>query len=125
MVKALFDTNILIDYLNGIENAQQELSLYADKAISVITWMEVLVGTNEKTDKETRNWLQSSFNVIPLDEAISNSSIEIRKIDKIKLPDAIIYATALVSTRLLVTRNTKDFSQKDPMVRLPYSLLNP
>ncbi len=125
MVKALFDTNILIDYLNGIENAQREFSLYDDKAISVITWMEVLVGTNEKTDKETRQWLQSSFIVIPLDEAISNSGITIRKLDKTKLPDAIIYATAQVSARLLITRNTKDFSPKDPMVRVPYTLSNP
>ena len=124
-MKALFDTNILIDYLNGIENAQREFSLYDDKAISVITWMEVLVGTNEKTDKETRQWLQSSFIVIPLDEAISNSGITIRKLDKTKLPDAIIYATAQVSARLLITRNTKDFSPKDPMVRVPYTLSNP
>jgi HSP90 family molecular chaperone len=45
MVKALFETNILIDYLNGIAAAKTELGRYVDKATSVITWMEILVGT--------------------------------------------------------------------------------
>ena len=122
MVKALFDTNILIDYLNGIEFAEQELSLYDNRAISVITWMEVMVGTNEKTEAGTRDWLQSVFTVIPLDEAISNMAVIIRKSHKIKLPDAVIYATAQKSERLLISRNTKDFSLDDPMVRVPYKL---
>ncbi|MDX2503437.1 MAG: type II toxin-antitoxin system VapC family toxin [Gammaproteobacteria bacterium] len=122
MVKALFDTNILIDYLNGIEFAEQELSLYDNRAISVVTWMEVMVSTNEKTEAGTRDWLQSVFTVIPLDEAISNMAVIIRKSHKIKLPDAVIYATAQKSERLLISRNTKDFSLDDPMVRVPYKL---
>ncbi len=122
MVKALFDTNILIDYLNGIEFAEQELSLYDNRAISVITWMEVMVGTKEKTEAGTRDWLHSVFTVIPLDEAISNMAVIIRKSHKIKLPDAVIYATAQKSERLLISRNTKDFSLDDPMVRVPYKL---
>ena len=49
MVKALFDTNILIDYLTGRSQARAELSLYAEKAISIITWMEVMVVGAEKS----------------------------------------------------------------------------
>ena len=122
MVKALFDTNILIDYLNGIELARQELSLYENKSISVISWMEVMVGTNIRTEKATRQWLQSNFAMISLDEKISDKAVIVRKSHKIKLPDAIIYATALVSECLLVTRNTKDFLNTDPVVRVPYEL---
>ncbi len=122
MVKALFDTNILIDYLNGIGEAKQELALYEDKAISIITWMEVLTGTNEATDPPTRNWLKSAFTLLPLDETISNSAVAVRKRDHVKLPDAIIYATAQESARLLVTRNTRDFSPDDPLIRAPYTV---
>ena len=43
-MKGLFDTNILIDYLAGIDEARRELALYRSSLISVITWMEVLVG---------------------------------------------------------------------------------
>jgi len=121
-VNALFDTNILIDYLNGIDEANQELTLYEDKAISVITWMEVMIGTTEETDQATRDWLRSAFTLIPIDDAISNSAVEVRKRDNVKLPDAIIYATAQVSARLLVTRNTRDFSPDNPLIRLPYTL---
>ena len=109
MVKVLFDTNILIDYLNGIAFAKEEILLYEDKAISVITWIEVMVGTNSKTEKQTKDWLASAFTMLPIEEKISLSSVSIRKKNKIKLPDAIIYATAQVTGRLIISRNIKDY----------------
>jgi predicted nucleic acid-binding protein len=45
MVKALFDTNVLIDYLSGIKAAKTELAKYSNMAISMITWMEIQDGT--------------------------------------------------------------------------------
>ena len=41
-VKALFDTNILLDYLKGVEAAQVERARYRQPLISIVTWMEVL-----------------------------------------------------------------------------------
>ncbi len=124
MVKALFDTNILIDYLNGIPAAKTELDRYTgkdDKAISVITWMEVLVGTTPETDNATRGFL-AGFQSLPIDAPVASRSVEIRKNHKIKLPDAIVWATAQVHGRILVTRNTKDFAEDEPGVRAPYRL---
>lgn len=124
MVKALFDTNILIDYLNGIPAAKTELDRYTDKAgkaISVITWMEVLVGTTPETDNATRGFL-ADFQSLAIDAAVASRSVEIRKSHKIKLPDAIVWATAQVHGRILVTRNTKDFAEDEPGVRVPYLL---
>ena len=46
MVKALFDTNILVDYLNAVPEARTELQRYTEKAVSIITWMEVMVGAD-------------------------------------------------------------------------------
>jgi len=57
MVKALFDTNILIDYLRGIEASRTELDRYEDKAISIVTWMEVLVGALPPLAVATRGFL--------------------------------------------------------------------
>jgi predicted nucleic acid-binding protein len=37
-----------------------------------------------------------------------------------RLPDAIILATARAESALLVTRNTKDFPRDDPASRVPY-----
>ena len=124
MVKALFDTNILIDYLNGIEAAKTELDRYTDrddKAISVVTWMEVLVGTTPETDNVTRGFL-AGFQSLPIDAQVASRSVEILKSHNIKLPDAIVWATAQVHGRILVTRNTKDFADDEPGVRVPYRL---
>ena len=44
MVGALFDTNILIDHLNAIPQAREEIGRFESRAISIITWMEVMVG---------------------------------------------------------------------------------
>jgi predicted nucleic acid-binding protein len=124
MVKALFDTNILIDYLNGIPAAKTELDRYTgkdDKAISVITWMEVLVGTTPETDNATRGFL-AGFQSLAIDTQVASRSVDIRKNHKIKLPDAIVWASAQVHDRILVTRNTKDFAADEPGVRVPYRL---
>ena len=54
MVKALFDTNILIDYLNAVPQARSELQRYTEKAISIITWMEVMAGAHHDLEAPTR-----------------------------------------------------------------------
>lgn len=43
---------------------------------------------------------------------------------KIALPDCIIWATAEVSDRIIVTRNPADFGGVGPMVRVPYEIVN-
>ena len=120
-MKALFDTNILIDYLNGISEAKTELALYKDKAISIITWMEVQVGTEPEEQVQVDNFLLE-FAIFSVDTQVSVQAVALRKQKNIKLPDAIIWATAQVSHRLLVTRNSKDFTAAHPGVRIPYVL---
>lgn len=121
MVKALFDTNILIDYLGGISAAKKELGRYEYRAISTITWMEVLVGASAEEEESIRGWL-GTFDVIAVDSAIANCAVEIRKSRRVRLPDAIIWATAQVHSMLLVSRNTKDFPADEPGVRVPYKV---
>lgn len=121
MVKALFDTNILVDYLSAIPQAKDELFLYREKAISVVTWMEVMVGTTERTEKGTQDFL-SDFFLIELDDRVAKQAVIVRKTHRIKLPDAVIWASAQVHSMLLVTRNTKDFTENEPGIRVPYKL---
>ena len=121
MVSVLFDTNILIDYLNGIEQAKQELDRYTDKAISVITWMEVMVGATPTTETVIRSFL-NAFDTLAIDTQVSEVAVRLRKKHSIKLPDAIVWATAQANKRILVTRNTKDFAHDEPGVRVPYQL---
>lgn len=121
MVRALFDTNVLIDYLCGIGAAKAEIARYEYRAISMISWMEVLVGASAGEEGAIRAWLDS-FEVIAVDNAVANRAVEIRKDRKIRLPDAIIWAAAQVNSLLLVSRNTKDFPADEPGIRLPYEI---
>jgi hypothetical protein len=118
-LKALFDTNILIDYLNGIEAAREEMGRHSRGAISIITWMEVMAGTRPEEESRVRAFLAGLL-VVPLNSAVAERAVVRRRERKLKLPDAIIFATADVEGRLLVTRNIRDFSPDDPGVRVPY-----
>lgn len=119
----LFDTCVLIDYLNGIAGAVAEINAAFDPAISQITWIEVMVGTKPETEAVTRQFL-ARFRLFPLDTPISERAVAIRQglesglNKKPKLPDALILATAKVHRRMLVTRNDKDFPEGVPGVRL-------
>ncbi len=119
MVKALFDTNILIDYLRGIPAAHEELGRFPDKAISIVTWMEVLAGATPAVEQATRGFLDG-FALIQLDQAAAERAIVLRQRHRLKLPDAIVWACAQVHDMLLVTRDTKGFPEDDPGVRVPY-----
>lgn len=119
MVKALFDTNVLIDFLGGVAAARKEIDRYQDGAISIVTWMEVMVGAPKGAEDETRQFL-GRFGLVTLSQPVAERAVELRQAHRLKLPDAIIWASAQVEQRLLVTRNTKDFPASDPGVRMPY-----
>ena len=120
-MKALFDTNILIDYLNGIEAAREELDRYETGLISVVSWMEVMVGAEEGEAATIRAFL-AQFQQVPLTGEIAEMAVDIRRQTKVRLPDAIIWASARSENALLVSRNTKDFPPDSPGVRMPYKV---
>jgi predicted nucleic acid-binding protein len=118
---ALFDTVILIDFLKGIPQAREAVASYADRAISVITWMEVMAGATSEQESTTALFL-STFVNLPLTAAIAKQAVIVRRATKLKLPDAIILATAQVDKRLLLTRNTRDFRADRTSVHIPYQI---
>ena len=121
-MKGLFDTNILIDYLAGIDEARRELELYRSSLISVITWMEVLVGAADDEEERALRSFLSRFRLLEVDQAVGELAVSLRRRRRIRLPDAVIWATAQANGALLVTRNTKDFPEGAPGVRVPYRI---
>jgi len=119
MVKALFDSNILIDHLKGVPDASSEIVRYDDRAISIVTWIEILVGASPANEASVRAFL-GGFVVFDLGQSVAEEAASLRRIHRLKLPDAAIWATARIDGRLLVTRNTRDFPAGDPGVRHPY-----
>ena len=119
---ALFDTNILVDYLNGVEKARIELGRHERKLISVVTWAEVLVGTRDAAEERAARGFLATFEVAAADVDIAEEAVRLRRQTRVRLPDALVWATARRRGALLVTRNTKDFPKDDPGVRVPYTI---
>jgi predicted nucleic acid-binding protein len=119
VVKALFDTNVLIDHLRGRPAAATELSRYEACAISIVTWIEIMVGAPADAEAGTREFL-GGFALIALDQDVAAVAVSLRQRYRLKLPDAIIWASARAHGLLFVTRDTKDFPADDPGIRVPY-----
>lgn len=119
---AVFDSNIVIDFLNGIEPARVELAQYKHAYISPITWVEAQVKAPPGLEDATRAAVNRHFQRLDLDEQTLTEGLRIRRELRLKLPDALILASARVHGWSLVTRKTKDFPASMLGVRIPYEL---
>jgi predicted nucleic acid-binding protein len=113
-MKYVYDTNIFIYYLadEPIVNSfftEKFLNLY-EVLTSPIIRMELLSFAGlEKEEEQAIKDLLSQFYSVPLLREIEEQTIQLKRQYKIKLPDAIIAATALHKDAFLVTRNANDF----------------
>lgn len=122
MSERFFDTNIVIDMLHDRPAAWAEVRSVSRAWISRMTWIEVMSGVPDNTATETEEFLRL-FAMSEIDEEIARRAAALRHQRKsLKSPDAIILASAQVSGRILVTRNTKDFPAAMPGIRVPYKL---
>jgi predicted nucleic acid-binding protein len=121
-----FDSNIIIDALTGLDQAEAEFRRAAARAgrlwISRMVWVEVLSkGAGDKLRLAEK--FLSGFTVDEIDAEICGRAAALRRErTKLRSPDAIILATAQLRSRILVTRNTKDFPADLPGIRVPYTL---
>jgi predicted nucleic acid-binding protein len=110
----LLDTNTAIYYLNGAFHQQAKIALdnilTVECNISVISQIELLGWTppNNASSVPIQSFVDASI-IFPLSQDIVQKTIEIRRAKKIKLPDAIIAATALVHDFEIISRNKSDF----------------
>ena len=119
-----FDTNILIDFLNGIPEAQIALSPFSRRIISRITWMEVMVGVKDTPGEDIARELLAQFEVHELTPDAAEGAVTLRRhhVPRLRLPDAIILASARLVGCRLTTRNTRDFPADAADVHIPYQL---
>jgi len=105
-------TNILFDTCAVLKLLDQQydlpsLGINVDEAqflTSVIVRMELL-SKGQMTDNEERGILNflDDLMVIPLNEAIEQKAIELRRSTKLKLPDSIVAATSIILDAILLT----------------------
>ena len=110
----LLDTNAVIYYFRGMQKAIAVFKLIEDANeevnLSVITKIELLSFDNEDELKNIDRLLVNS-RIFSLDDEIVDKTIEVRRKYKLKLPDAINAATAMINNLILVTHNKKDFKE--------------
>lgn len=113
-MKYVYDTNVFIDYLSNDEMIADRFSEYFLNShqifISPIVRIELL-SFPDLSEEEIRaiEDLLAQFPSIPLSREIEDLTIDLKRRHKIKIPDAIIAATALNLQACLVTRNIDDF----------------
>ena len=98
-----------------------ELSRYGRHRISRITWTEVLAGEPVARRGMVTDLIRP-FEIVEIDAQVATFAADIRYRSRMKLLDALIYATAQVNGAILVTRNTKDFPPNMLGIRVPYTL---
>jgi len=124
----LVDSNVIIDYVSNRipEKSAKQLDIYFNSnfSVSIISKIEVLgFNTQEYELKQLESFIQLS-SIVYIDEAVADKTIEIRRMKRIKLPDAIIAATALVQNCILLSHNTTDFNKIEGLQVLdPYSFI--
>ena len=110
----LIDSNALIDFCNGkLPITGRELLFSVEQPkISVITQIEVFgfPGIDRKEEKLLNDFVSIAF-IHPVDMRIAMKTIEIKKKTRVKLPDALIAATALIHGLVLISRNVSDFNK--------------
>jgi predicted nucleic acid-binding protein len=121
-----FDASILIDALWDHPPAQEEIRRAGANGariwISRMAWLEVLSKGSEAIVRDTLRFL-SRFSLDEIDEETALRAASLRRErPRLKLPDALILASAQVRGRVLITRNTRDFPAQMPGVRVPYRL---
>ena len=111
--QCLIDSNVIIDYLGGkipVDKREFMNAVINDMpAVSIISKIEVL-GFNAPADElKLLEYFFTDVLVLEMNNQIVEQTILLRRNTKMKTPDAIIAATALVYDLTLITRNTADF----------------
>ena len=121
-MKAVLDSDVLIDYLQGVPEAREELARYSQPHFAMISFIELHCGARDAAESRAVDRLLDSLTCVDLSEGIARRAVELRNALRLKLPDAVVLASAEVEGCILVTRNRRDFPADDPRVRFPYAL---
>lgn len=116
----LVDTNIVIYTLKGFEEAVLAMEKLEDESTEVFysTIVEAELFSFPQLTKKQKTKIRQILEIgeiIEVDSEVALKAAELRAVSseqynrKFKLPDAIIAATAMLNTSVLVTRNVNDF----------------
>ena len=106
MAEVVLDTDVLVHHLQGTKTLSGE---FAGSCYSSVTRAE-LYGA-KGADERVIDRLLDQFDEIFVDHRVAEEAARIRRITGIRLPDALIAATAIQAKRRLFARNVRDFKK--------------
>ena len=123
----IIDTDILIDTARCIDEAVSCIQQIEDKfslAVSAVTQMELIIGCRNKKELKSLEHFLQRFEIISLNEQISNTATYLLKTYRLShgllIPDALIAATAIITDTPLASKNQKDYHFIKNLELLPY-----
>lgn len=123
----IVDTDILIDAGRAIQNALDclaEIERRTSTAVSVITYMELIVGCRNRKELTELDRFISRFHIIRMNNRISDIATDLlhsyRLSHGLLIPDALIASTAIYSEYLFVSKNHRDYRFIGELNLLPY-----
>ena len=105
MADVLVDTDVFVDHLRGARELRPGRHRLH---YSVVTRAELFAGTSATELVAT---LLAPFRELPVDRAVAERAGRVVRKSAVRLPDALIAATAIEHGLGLVTRNRKDFAR--------------
>ena len=108
----------MIDFCNGkLSYSGRKLVAGIEPELSVITNIELFASQNiPQIEYEMLSAFVSIAVVHPVTTELIDTTVKIRKDKRMKLPDALIAATALYHKLPLITRNIGDFKNIDGLI---------
>lgn len=110
----LIDTDIFVDHLRGAQPLDAD---HQPAGYSIITRCELFAGG--RADEDRISLLLAPFREYLVDRDIAERAGRLRRVGRLRTPDALIAATALEHGLELVTRNVRDFEQVDGLAVAP------
>ena len=113
----IFDSDVMIWAFRGNKNALNEIDHADSRAISSVTYMELLQGVRNKYEmREMKKFLSKlSFSILPVTANISNRAVTIMEATALKsdlgVCDSLIFATACETGETLLSGNKRHFKE--------------
>jgi predicted nucleic acid-binding protein len=104
-----------ISFLNSIWNKDTPPLLSFVSKIELLAYNPPQSNPTIKAYKDSLHFFVAQSEILLIDEAIIQEAIRIRKTTKVKLPDCIIGATAIVNDLTLLSSNAIDFDKMKPL----------
>ena len=111
----IIDTDVLVWHLRGNERARELIYKCIPFSISVVTYIELIQGMRDKKElnsliKQLSKW---NVNIIQINQDISTRAMiyveQYRHSSSMELADALIAATSINSSEILITGNEKHY----------------